>query len=69
MQHQLLNGVPADIFGDLADKHYVCGVLGISPNTLKRWVSEDRIPHFRLGTRKCIRFRKSEIAAWLEGKK
>lgn len=67
MQIQL-NGAPADIFGDIADKHFVCGVLGISANTLKRWVSEGRIPHFRLGDRKLVRFRKSEIAAWVAGK-
>jgi len=67
-QQVTINGAPADIFADLADKAYVLDLLGIKEATLKRWCFEGRIPHFRLGSRKLIRFRKSELAAWLEAK-
>ncbi len=41
--------------------------LGIKPSTLYVMVEERSIPHYRIG--KLIRFRQSEIDAWMEGNK
>jgi excisionase family DNA binding protein len=39
--------------------------LGVSPGTLYHWVSELKIPVIRFSKR-CIRFRRSDIESWLE---
>ena len=41
--------------------------LDIKPKTIYSLVEENRIPHYRVG--KLIRFKKSEIDAWMEGNK
>ncbi|MBV9670586.1 MAG: helix-turn-helix domain-containing protein [Acidobacteriales bacterium] len=38
--------------------------LGVSPDTLYKYVSEDRIPAFKLGNR--WRFKKSKLDEWME---
>jgi excisionase family DNA binding protein len=38
--------------------------LGISPDTLYKYVSEERIPAFKLGNR--WRFKKSKLDEWME---
>ena len=40
--------------------------LGISPDTLYRYVYEDRIPAFKLGNR--WRFKKTVLDRWMESK-
>lgn len=40
--------------------------LGISPDTLYRYVYEDRIPAFKLGSR--WRFKKTVLDRWMESK-
>jgi len=42
----------------------VSEITGISVGTLYHWVSQKRIPVVRLSSR-CIRFRLSDIEAWL----
>jgi excisionase family DNA binding protein len=39
--------------------------LGLSPSTVLDWHEAGRIPSFKLGGR-AVRFRESEILAWLE---
>jgi excisionase family DNA binding protein len=40
-------------------------LTGFSKGTLYHWVSQHRIPVVRLSSR-CIRFRRSDIDAWLQ---
>ena len=40
--------------------------LGISPDTLYKYLSEDRIPAFKLGNR--WRFKKDLLDRWMESK-
>ncbi len=38
--------------------------LSVKPSTIYMWAKTDQIPHFRLN--KALRFRKTEIDAWME---
>ena len=40
--------------------------LGVSPDTLYKYVSEEKIPAFKLGNR--WKFKKSILDAWMENK-
>lgn len=40
--------------------------LGVSPDTLYKYVAEERIPAFKLGNR--WRFKKSKLDQWMEEK-
>jgi len=40
--------------------------LGVSPDTLYKYVNEQKIPAFKLGNR--WRFKKSKLDAWMEEK-
>lgn len=40
--------------------------LGVSPDTLYRYISEDRIPAFKLGNR--WKFKKTTLDRWMERK-
>jgi excisionase family DNA binding protein len=40
-------------------------LLGLSPSTILDWHEAGRLPSFKLGGR-AVRFRESEILAWLE---
>ncbi len=40
--------------------------LGVSPDTLYRYISEDRIPAFKLGNR--WKFKKTILDRWMEKK-
>ena len=42
-------------------------LLGIKESTLYDWTSRGKIPHVKL-SRRCIRFIKSELEAWLKAK-
>lgn len=42
-------------------------LLGVSVDTVYSWTMKKTIPHFKLG--KMLRFNKSEIIHWMEGKK
>ena len=41
--------------------------LKVKPSTIYAMVAEKRIPHFRVG--RLVRFKKSEIDLWMEGKR
>jgi excisionase family DNA binding protein len=45
----------------------VSKLTALSAGTLYHWVSQKRIPVLRFSSR-CIRFRRSDIGAWLAGK-
>lgn len=40
--------------------------LGVSKGVLYHWVSEGRVPVIRISKR-CIRFRRSQLEKWLDG--
>jgi excisionase family DNA binding protein len=42
--------------------------LGLSIETVLRWAATEKLPSFELSTR-AIRFRESEIDAWIEAQK
>jgi excisionase family DNA binding protein len=44
----------------------VSELTGISVGTLYHWVSERRIPFVRLSAR-CVRFRRTDLEAWVAG--
>ena len=43
----------------------VAELLGLSPATVLDWFEDGRLPGFKLSSR-AVRFRESEILAWLE---
>lgn len=45
----------------------VAELTGLSVGTLYHWVSERRIPFVRFSAR-CVRFRRSDIEAWISEK-
>ena len=57
---------------DMADSREVMNIrqasdyLGVSPDTLYKYVGEERIPAFKLGNR--WRFKKSRLDQWMEEK-
>jgi excisionase family DNA binding protein len=57
-------------FGFMADSREVMNIrqasqyLGVSPDTLYKYVSEARVPAFKLGNR--WRFKKSKLDQWME---
>jgi len=58
--------------GTMADSREVMNIrqasqyLGVSPDTLYKYVGEQRIPAFKLGNR--WRFKKSRLDQWMEEK-
>lgn len=42
-------------------------ILSFSPATIVNWAERDELPHFKVGGR--LRFRLSEIEAWLEARR
>jgi excisionase family DNA binding protein len=58
--------------GNMADSREVMNIrqasqyLGVSPDTLYKYVGEQRIPAFKLGNR--WRFKKSKLDQWMEEK-
>ena len=58
--------------GNMADSREVMNIrqasdyLGVSPDTLYKYVGEEKIPAFRLGNR--WRFKKSRLDQWMEEK-
>jgi len=59
-------------FGIMADSREVMNIrqasqyLGVSPDTLYKYVGEQKIPAFKLGNR--WRFKKSRLDQWMEEK-
>jgi excisionase family DNA binding protein len=66
--HQLADGAQRN----MADSREVMNIrqasqyLGVSPDTLYKYVGEQRIPAFKLGNR--WRFKKSRLDQWMEEK-
>ena len=64
--------VLVDRQGNMADSREVMNIrqasqyLGVSPDTLYKYVGEQRIPAFKLGNR--WRFKKSKLDQWMEEK-
>lgn len=45
----------------------VAALLGFKPGTIVDWAERDELPHFKVGGR--LRFRTSEVEAWLEARR
>jgi len=64
--------VLVDRQGNMADSREVMNIrqasqyLGVSPDTLYKYVNEQKIPAFKLGNR--WRFKKSRLDQWMEEK-
>jgi excisionase family DNA binding protein len=64
--------VPEKVRGTMADSREVMNIrqasqyLGVSPDTLYKYVGEQKIPAFKLGNR--WRFKKSRLDQWMEEK-
>ena len=43
----------------------VAEYLGIKVNTVRKWVSQGKIPHYKMPGSKSVRFRKEEIDDWM----
>jgi len=65
MQHSTAN--TEALSPDFGNYQWFCEFCGISIHTARRWVSERRVPHIKLANGSLVRFKKSEITAWLEG--
>jgi excisionase family DNA binding protein len=52
----------------LATAREVAAILGVSPSTVLDWFEAGKLPGFKLGGR-AVRFRPSEIEAWLEAQR
>jgi excisionase family DNA binding protein len=65
-------GVVETVKGTMADSREVMNIrqasqyLGVSPDTLYKYVGEQKIPAFKLGNR--WRFKKSKLDQWMEEK-
>lgn len=53
----------------LLTKQDVCELLGVKEHWLNAEITAGRIPYIRLGKRKMVRFRPSEIEKYLQSKK
>jgi len=69
---EAVGGVAGEIGEDVTDDRLmnvreVAELLGLSPGTVYHLASQRRIPVVRLSAR-CLKFRHSEILAWIESK-
>jgi excisionase family DNA binding protein len=55
------------VTGPLLTARRVADLLGVSPETVLRWVRTGKLPALRLPSGQ-IRFREDEIDRWLEGR-
>lgn len=56
----------APIFDKLLTVEELADAIGITPKTIRNWVSRREIPHVKIGGK--TRFRKGSIEAWLSRK-
>jgi excisionase family DNA binding protein len=57
----------SDVDNSLMDIRAVSLLTGISVGSLYHWISQQRIPVIRFSAR-CVRFRRSDIEAWIAEK-
>ena len=50
---------------DLLGESQACALLGVLPRTLRLWRNTRGLPHLKI-TCKIIRYRRSDINAWLD---
>ena len=71
MQHTFNAGlaqhVPEGLYDEMMTYDQVAVLLSVPKGTLYSWRSRGLIPYVRVG-RRLIRFRRSELEAWLAGK-
>jgi excisionase family DNA binding protein len=64
MEKQLRPIPPAQIAPDLLTDPQAAALLGVEPRTLRLWRHTRGLPHIKL-TSKVIRYRRSDLDAWL----
>jgi excisionase family DNA binding protein len=52
---------------DMLTYQSAADLLGVKLATLYAWVTQRRVPHFKLG-RRCVRFSHSELTTWLQAR-
>ena len=50
----------------LLDVNEAAALLQVKPGTLYSWVSQDKVPHRKVGA--LVRFHRGELLAWTEGR-
>ena len=50
-------------------KKNVSDLFKVNIRTIDFWVRTQRIPYHRLGTKKCVRFEKTELLEWFKERK
>jgi excisionase family DNA binding protein len=61
-----MNTPKTDTAEHLHDYPWLCNRLGISPITARKWVHQKRVPYIKLAGGSLVRFRESDIEAWIE---
>jgi excisionase family DNA binding protein len=51
----------------LLNARQLADVLGFAPGTIVDWAEQGRLPVFKVG--RALRFRESEVLAWLEAQR
>jgi excisionase family DNA binding protein len=65
-QKNLWKGIPMADSREVMNIRQASQYLGVSPDTLYKYVNEQKIPAFKLGNR--WRFKKSRLDQWMEEK-
>ena len=58
-----------DSIGELMTPQQVSELTGVKPATLAEWRSEKRELHFLKIARNVVRYRRSDVEAWLKSKR
>ncbi len=54
---------------DMLNQRQAAEIIGVSPFTLNRWRHERFGPAFVRISARCVRYRRADIEAWLEGRR
>ena len=61
---RLRKEVQEEIQGRAWDNDEAAGYIGVTPATLRVWVSRRRVPFVRVG--RLVKFRKSDLDSWMD---
>ena len=55
------------VLDQFIDNDEAAEILGCSPKTLRVWVSQKKVPHYKVG--RAVRFRRADLLEWLESRR